>query len=50
MIKRRPVTVDDISNSLNIEKVETERFIKELMIKGHIREQRHKNNLFYTSK
>lgn len=50
MIKRRPVTVDDISNSLNIQKVETERFIKGLMIKGHIEEQRHGNNLFYISK
>lgn len=50
MIKRRPVTADDISNSLNLKKVETERFLKELMIKGHIQEQKHKDNLFYTSK
>ncbi|MGD9158405.1 MAG: radical SAM protein [Desulfobacteraceae bacterium] len=50
MIKRRPVTVDDISNSLNIQKVETERFIKGLIIKGHIQEQKHGDNLFYTSK
>lgn len=50
MIKRRPVTVDDISNSLNIQKVETERFIKGLIIKGHIQEQRHGDSLFYTSK
>jgi len=50
MIKRRPVTVDDISNSLNIKKVETERFIKGLKIKGYIEEQRHGDNLFYTSK
>ena len=50
MIKRRPVTADDISTSLNIEKAETERFIKELMIKGNIQEQRHEDNLFYTSK
>ena len=49
MIKRRPVTVDDISNALNIQKVETERFIKELMIKGHIQEERYGENLFYTS-
>lgn len=50
MVKRRPVTVDDISKSLNIKKVETERFVKELMIKGHIREQKHEENLFYTSR
>jgi wyosine [tRNA(Phe)-imidazoG37] synthetase (radical SAM superfamily) len=50
MIKRRPVTVDDISNSLNLQKVETEQFIKGLMIKGHIKEQKHGDNLFYTSK
>ncbi len=50
MIKRRPVTLDDISTSLNLQKVETERFIKGLMIKGHIQEQRHGDNLFYTSK
>ena len=50
MVKRRPVTVDDISNSLNIKKVETERFIKGLKIKGYIEEQRHGDNLFYTSK
>ena len=49
MIKRRPVTVDDISSSLNIEKVETERFIKELIIKGRIQEQRHEDDLFYIS-
>ena len=50
MIKRRPVTADDISNSLNLNKVETERFLKGLMIKGHIQEQRHGQNLFYTSR
>ena len=50
MIKRRPVTVDDISNSLNLKKLETERFVKELLIKGHIQEQKHKDNLFYTSR
>ena len=50
MIKRRPVTVDDISNSLNLQRVETERFIKELVIKGHNEEQMHENNLFYTSR
>ena len=50
MIKRRPVTVDDISSSLNLQKVETERFIRGLMIKGYIQEQRHGDNLFYTSK
>ena len=50
MIKRRPVTIDDITNSLNLNKVETERFIKGLLIKGHIREQSHGDNLFYTSR
>ena len=43
MIKRRPVTLDDISGSLNLQRDETDRFIKELMIKGHIREQKHGN-------
>lgn len=50
MIKRRPVTADDISNSLNLNKIEIEGFLKELMIKGHIQEQRHGQNLFYTSR
>ena len=50
MIKRRPVTLDDISGSLNLQRDETDRFIKELMIKGHIREQKHGNDLFYTSR
>ena len=50
MIKRRPVTADDISNSLNLKKVETERYLKELLIKGHVQEQRHGDNLFYTSR
>ena len=50
MIKRRPVTADDISASLNIKKAETERIIKGLMIKGQIQEQRHGADLFYTAK
>ena len=50
MIKRRPVTVDDISGSLNYKKDEVERLVKELKIKGHIIEQRHGDNLFYTSR
>lgn len=50
MMKRRPVTADDISTSLNINKDETERLIKELKIKGRIHEQGHGNSLFYSSK
>ena len=49
MIKRRPVTVDDISESLGLHRDETERLVKELKIKGRIREQKHGENLFYTS-
>ncbi len=50
MMKRRPVTVDDISSSLSYKKDEVERLVKELKIKGHITEQKHGNDLFYTSK
>ncbi len=49
MARRRPVTADDISKSLSLHGDETERLIKELKIKGHIREQKHGGNLFYTS-
>ena len=49
MAKRRPVTVDDISKSLSLHLDETERLVKELKIKGHVREQKHNENLFYTS-
>ncbi|MBN1904295.1 MAG: radical SAM protein [Deltaproteobacteria bacterium] len=50
MVKRRPVTIDDISNALNFSRVETEQMVKGLKIKGIIQEQRHGDNLFYTSK
>ncbi|MBN2419299.1 MAG: radical SAM protein [Deltaproteobacteria bacterium] len=50
MIKRRPVTIDDISSSLTLNKIETQRFLKGLMIKGQIQEQSHGGNLFYTSR
>ncbi len=50
MMKRRPVTADDISKSLNINEEETKRLIKELRIKGWIQEQGHGNHLFYTAK
>ncbi|NLD35984.1 MAG: radical SAM protein [Desulfatiglans sp.] len=50
MVRRRPVTIDDISNALNISRAETEQMVKGLMIKGIILEQRHGDNLFYTSK
>ena len=49
MAKRRPVTMDDISKSLSLHRDETERLIKELKIKGYVREQKHNENLFYTS-
>ncbi len=50
MIRRRPVTIDDISNALNFSRAETEQVVKGLKIKGFIQEQRHGENLFYTSK
>jgi wyosine [tRNA(Phe)-imidazoG37] synthetase (radical SAM superfamily) len=50
MIKRRPVTIDDISKSLNFTNAETEQMVTGLKIKGIIKEQRHGENLFYTSK
>lgn len=50
MIKRRPVTADDISKTLDIEKDEIEKLVKELRIKGRIREESHGGDLFYTSK
>jgi wyosine [tRNA(Phe)-imidazoG37] synthetase (radical SAM superfamily) len=50
MMKRRPVTADDISKALNIGKDETERLVKGLRIKGHIQEQDHGDHLFYTAK
>ncbi|MFC1838860.1 radical SAM protein [Thermodesulfobacteriota bacterium] len=50
MMKRRPVTVNDISKTLNIEKDETERLVKELRIKGRIKEQDFGDDLYYTSK
>ena len=37
MIKRRPVTIDDISKSLNFTKAETEQMVMELKSKGMIR-------------
>ena len=49
MARRRPVTAGDILNSLNLQQDETERLIKELKIKGRIKEQKHDGNLFYTS-
>ncbi|MFC1495405.1 radical SAM protein [Thermodesulfobacteriota bacterium] len=50
MMKRRPVTANDISKTLNIEKDETERLVKELRIKGRIKEQDFGDDLYYTSK
>jgi wyosine [tRNA(Phe)-imidazoG37] synthetase (radical SAM superfamily) len=50
MIRRRPVTIDDISNAMNISRAETEQVVKGLKIKGIVQEQRHGDNLFYTSK
>ncbi len=50
MARRRPVTPDDISKSLNLNRIETERLIKELRIKGRIMEQKHDGNFFYTAK
>jgi wyosine [tRNA(Phe)-imidazoG37] synthetase (radical SAM superfamily) len=50
MIKRRPVTIGDISKSLNFNLAETEQMVTGLRIKGRIQEQRHGENLFYTSK
>ncbi len=48
MIRRRPVTIDEISNALNISGSETEQMVKGLRVKGIIREQRHGDSLFYT--
>jgi wyosine [tRNA(Phe)-imidazoG37] synthetase (radical SAM superfamily) len=50
MIRRRPVTIDDISKALNFSLAETEQMVKGLKIKGIIQEQRHGEKLFYTSK
>ena len=50
MMKRRPVTADDISKTLDIEKDEIEKLIKELRIKGQIREESHGDQLFYSAK
>jgi wyosine [tRNA(Phe)-imidazoG37] synthetase (radical SAM superfamily) len=49
MIKRRPVTINDISKSLNFSHDETLKMVMELKSKGLIQEQRHGENLFYTS-
>lgn len=50
MVKRRPVTADDISKALNIKKDETERLVKGLKIKGRIQEQGHGESVFYTTR
>ncbi|NLA73962.1 MAG: radical SAM protein [Deltaproteobacteria bacterium] len=50
MVRRRPVTINDISSALNFSLAETEQMIKGLKIKGLIQEQRQGENLFYTSK
>lgn len=49
MIKRRPVTPEDILTALKLDSVETERFIKGLKLKGKIREQKHGGKLFFTT-
>jgi wyosine [tRNA(Phe)-imidazoG37] synthetase (radical SAM superfamily) len=50
MVKRRPVTLNDIMNSLKLDRVEAERVIKALMIKGRIREQEHEGKIYLISR
>ncbi len=50
MIRRRPVTFEDILTSLNLDSIEAERLIKALRIKGKIREQDHGGKTFFTAK
>lgn len=47
MMKRRPVTPDDISEALSISGEETERLVRELKIKGRIEERQQGNKIYY---
>jgi wyosine [tRNA(Phe)-imidazoG37] synthetase (radical SAM superfamily) len=50
MVKRRPVTFEDILTALKVNSIETERLLKALKIKGKIREQDHGGTIFFTAK
>ena len=50
MVKRRPVTFEDILTALKVNSIETERLLKALKIKGKIREQEHGGKIFFTAK
>jgi len=50
MVKRRPLKPDDIANVLNLSLEEVEDLVKGLLIKGYIRKQEHRGNIYYLSK
>jgi wyosine [tRNA(Phe)-imidazoG37] synthetase (radical SAM superfamily) len=47
MIKRRPLTPEDIKNTLGVSLTETEALIKDLLIREKIREQKHLGKTYY---
>ena len=50
MVKRRPVSVLDISNALDIFPKEAERLLKGLIIKGSVKRKEHGGEVFYLLK
>jgi wyosine [tRNA(Phe)-imidazoG37] synthetase (radical SAM superfamily) len=47
--KRRPLRVLDIANAMNMDMNDAESLIKGLVIKGHLREQRHSGEIYYVT-
>jgi wyosine [tRNA(Phe)-imidazoG37] synthetase (radical SAM superfamily) len=48
MLQRRPMTTADVSKALSLSAEQAENLIKGLLMKGHIRRQRHSGNNYYS--